>query len=81
MRTVQEIEHAFTPVGKLDEPTKSAMLKLQTSFLELATDIEHLVPECPDRTASLRKLLEAKFTAVQALTHYKPEKVDKKKEN
>ncbi len=52
------------------------LLKLQNAFIEMATDIADLVPECPDRTASLRKLLECKFTAVQALTHYQePKKV------
>jgi hypothetical protein len=71
MRTIEEVKFAFTSVGKLDEITRTKLLKLENSFKELATDILDLVSESADRTACLRKLLESKFTAVQALTHYK----------
>lgn len=72
MRTVAEINYAFTPVAKLSEIQRSAMLKTEIAFKELATDIADLVPECPDRTAALRKLLEAKMTCTQAITHATP---------
>lgn len=70
MRTRDEVIHAFTPVSKLDETQKAKLLRLQVAYQELATEILDLVADCPDRTSSLRKLLESKFTAVQALTHF-----------
>jgi hypothetical protein len=72
MRTREEVKHAFTPVTKLDQVKLSTMLQLQMRFLDLADDIMLNVPECPDRTAALRKLLECKFTCIQAVTHSKP---------
>lgn len=72
MRTKEEVVHAFTPVGKLDVVTEQKLLKMQTLFKEAAAEILDLVPESADRTAALRKLLEAKMTCVQALTHVKP---------
>lgn len=72
MRTREEVVSAFTPVVKLSEVQKTAILKLEIAFRDLATDIVDLVPETPDRTAALRKLLESKFTCTQAVTHYKP---------
>ena len=72
MRTKDEVKYAFTPVGKLDQAQKMRMMKIEKAFIELGTDIIDLVPECADRTSALRKLMEAKFTATQAITHYTP---------
>ncbi len=72
MRTVQEVTHAFTPVGKLDPATAQRIYLVQVAFIEFAKEILELVPECADRTAAMRKLLEAKMSSVQALTHCMP---------
>ncbi len=70
MRTREEVIHAFTPVGaKLDEVQRMALLKTENAFKDLATDLIDFLPECADRTAALRKLLEAKMTCTQAITH------------
>lgn len=75
MLTRDEVVFAFTPVppNTIDEGQKMRMLKIETNFLELATDIIDLVPVSADRTAALRKLLEAKWTCSQAITHVKKE--------
>jgi hypothetical protein len=71
MRTPEDVTRAFTPVpGKeLSEQQTQGIMLVQNAFLELASTIMIDVPECADRTAALRKLLEAKFTCVQAITH------------
>lgn len=69
MRNRDEVIHAFTPVGKLDEVQKQCMMKIEMATRDLATDIIELVPDCADRISALRKLLEAKFNCVQAITH------------
>lgn len=69
MRNREEVVHAFTPNPKLNEIQKQALLRTEMAFKELATEVVDLVPECADRTAALRKLLEAKMTCVQAITH------------
>ncbi len=80
MRSKDEVKYAFTPVGKLNKVQENCLLKLQVAFIELGTEIIDLVPNCADRTSALRKLQEAKFTCVQAITHFveptKAEKVD-----
>jgi hypothetical protein len=69
MRTQQEVVHAFTPNDKLDTVQKNCILKIQNNFKDLATDVIDLVPDSPDRTSALRKILEAKFNCIQAITH------------
>jgi hypothetical protein len=69
MRTRDEVIKAFTPAGKLDSVQQSALLKVEVAFKECAVEAFDMVPECPDRTAALRKLLEAKMTCIQAITH------------
>ena len=71
MRTREEIKYEFTPAGNLDQTRSMKMLKINNQFLDLALDVEDLVPNCPDRTAALRKIMEAKFTCVQAITHFR----------
>lgn len=69
MRTKPEVIAAFTPNQHLEPGQKARILKIQNAYLDLATDIIDLVPDGPDRTSALRKLLDSKFTAVQAITH------------
>lgn len=68
MRTQPEIKYAFEP-QKLSETQKHLILKTEMAFKELAETIIDLAPETADRTAALRKVLEAKFMTVQAITH------------
>lgn len=77
MRNREEVEHAFTSIGKLDAGGTQRVLRLNVAFKDLAHEIMELAPETPDRTASLRKLLEAKFTAIQAVTHSQPKETKK----
>lgn len=69
MRTSAEVLHAFTPVGKLPPGHTQRLLRMETLFKDAALEIVDLVPESADRTAALRKLLEAKMTCVQAISH------------
>lgn len=69
MRTAKEVTYEFTPQGKLEPVATNKLLKIETAFKDLATDIIDLVPECAHRTAALRKLLEAKMTCSQAISH------------
>lgn len=71
MRTAEEAKFAFTPVGKLGVTTTHKILKIENEFRDLALSVVDLVPESADRTAALRKLLEAKMTCVQAISHDK----------
>lgn len=83
MRNSLEVQHAFTPVGKLDPGAQQRLLHMEIGFRELAQQVVEMVPECADRTAALRKLLESKMTCVQAISHYKtePQSAAKEKEN
>lgn len=69
MRTREDVIDAFTPKHKLSEGQKQRMLRLEVLMKETATEVLDLVPECADRTAALRKMLEAKRTLTQAITH------------
>jgi hypothetical protein len=68
MRNRLEIQDAFKakPIDKLQQ---IRLLKIEQAFLDLALDVEDLVPDSADRTAALRDLLKAKFQCVQAITH------------
>jgi hypothetical protein len=83
MKTRDEVIHAFTPVGNLDQPKKMRLQKLETSFKELATDILDLVPPSGARDLVLIDLLKVKMGATQAVTHYieKPAAQPPKQEN
>lgn len=72
MRTREEIIHAFTPVGNLKSEEQIRVMKVSNAFKDMALEVADLVPDCADKTAALRKLLEAKFTCVQAITHQRP---------
>ena len=67
--TKDEVVFAFSPAGKLTEVQKTKIMKIENAFKDVATDIVDLVPCSADRSSALRKLLDAKFTCVQAITH------------
>lgn len=71
MRTLQEVRDAFTPTNKLSPTQGMRLAKLQNSIMECAEAMIEFVPDSANRTAALRKLLEAKFTCVQEITHSK----------
>ncbi len=70
MRTKLEVLNAFTPNPRLTQVQNMALMKTNKAFQDLAVELIDLVPECADRTAALRKLLESKFTCIQAITHH-----------
>lgn len=69
MRTLEEAKHAFKSVPITDEDQKSALTVITAQFDQLVEHIYNEVPSTADRTAAVRKLLEAKWTCVQAVTH------------
>ncbi len=71
MRTTEEVKHAFRPVGKLGEAKKVNLMHFENAFIDIANDIVTRLPETADRTSALRKLLDAKMTLTQAITHGK----------
>lgn len=76
-----QIVDAFTPNLKLGAVEKAGIQKNQSSFIDLATDIEQNIPLCPARTKALNHLLEAKFWCSQALTHEKNHEIGMEKAN
>lgn len=52
----------FFKVGHLPEH----LAKVSRPFCDLALDLVHTLPRCPERSVALRKLLEAKDAAVRA---------------
>ena len=83
MRTKEDALAALRPVGEkgLTEVQKQAMLRLQVAVEEFNHAIFDNVPECADRTAAVRHLLDCKMTCVQAITHTgfeKPQTKEKK---
>lgn len=71
MRSREEVIAAFRPVEKLDSVRQMKMMHIQKEMEDTALAIMDYVPDCADRTAALRKLLECKQTCVQAITHHK----------
>lgn len=71
IKTLEELKTAFHPVPAkmLTEEMKARITRLEYACVEFGSEILDVVPESADRTAALRKLLEAKFTCVQAITH------------
>lgn len=72
MRTPAEVKHAFTPVNKLTESQKQRLYLIEKLCTEHALELMELVPDCADRTYSMRLLLQAKQTCTQAVTHQPP---------
>ena len=71
MKSIQEVERAFSSVKKLTDEQEILIEVVQNSFSNLATQLVVSVPLSPDRTVALRKLLESKMMAIQAITHHK----------
>lgn len=71
MRTLQEAKYAFT-AQKTTEDQKSAITVIEAQTEQLVEHVFNEVPETADRTAGLRKLLEAKQAFIQAITHPGP---------
>lgn len=69
MRTKLDVIKAFSPAPGLSQTQNMKRMKVEAAFKELATEVIDLVPESPDRTAALRKILNAKFECIQAITH------------
>lgn len=71
MRTKEDALKALRAVDAktITEVQKQAMLKFQISVEDFTHDLFENVPECADRTAAFRKLLECKMTCIQAITH------------
>lgn len=78
MRTVEDVKKAFHPIPskEMTEVKKASIQRVEFAFENLVTELLDLVPECADRTAAFRKCLEAKFTAIQAITHTEVKIVD-----
>lgn len=72
MRTKKEVEHAFTPVKTLTQSQQQMIYLLQKAQTDNALEVMELVPDCADRTAGMRLLLQAKQIFIQAITHQPP---------
>lgn len=68
MRDLFSVKHAFTSQA-IDKVQQQKILKLETGFVDLAKEIVDLCPDNADRTAALRKLLNAKMECVHSITH------------
>lgn len=69
MRNREQVMDAFVPKEKMGPGQKMAILKMQNSVIECATDALLDVPDCPMRTIGLNKLLEAKQCFSHAISH------------
>lgn len=79
LRTKQQVKEAFAATtGALTDGQKMCLLKIEKVFTDTAIEVMDLVPDSPDRTAAIRKLLEAKMTCSQAITHPLPETTKEK---
>lgn len=68
MRNVEQVRHAFSS-QKVGTVERQAILNVEKAYEELALTILNQTPDCPDRTAALRKLLESKWTCTHAISH------------
>lgn len=64
--TMENVEQVFKATVA-NEGQIAAINEIENSFVEQAKKIISHVPRCADRSAALRKLLEAKMTCVQAI--------------
>jgi hypothetical protein len=71
MRTRDDVVAAFSPVPKaLLTPSVLQRIDIVAAACQnLVLELLELVPESADRTAAFRKILEAKWTCTQAITH------------
>ena len=68
MRNLAEAKHEFTSVPVCQEQSEDIAV-ISAKFEQLLDDVYGRVPEGANRTAGTRKLLEAKQTFVQAISH------------
>lgn len=71
MRTKEDVKHAFSS-QKLDSTQSQKILRTEIAFKELASEMIELASDSADRTAAMRKLLEAKQGFVHAISHEVP---------
>lgn len=82
METREEIIHAFTPAGRLTAEEQIRVMKVSNAFKDMALEVESMVPpESPDKAAILQRLLECKFSCVQAITHTRGQNANTKKDD
>lgn len=72
MQTSEEVKRAFHPIPakEMTEVMKQCVQQAEFRFVELVEELLQLVPACADRTAAFRKIMEAKFTCIHAITHH-----------
>ena len=75
LKTLEDIRHEFYPVpsSEMTEVRRACIEKIQRALADAAHEILEFVPDSSHRSTALRKILEAKFDCVQAITHTKPE--------
>lgn len=71
MRTKDDVKYAFSS-QKVDPTRWSKILRTEIAFKELASEMIELASDSADRTAAMRKLLEAKQGFVHAISHEVP---------
>lgn len=64
--TVDQIEHLFAH-HPLDPELQGKFDGLKRGFKDLAILVKTVVPDCPDQTAAIRKIIEAKDAACRGL--------------
>lgn len=71
IKTLDDVKKEFLPVPakELTEPMKARITRLELAFVNMGHEMIDLVPDSAHRTSAFRKLIEAKFTCVQAITH------------
>lgn len=79
MYTLSETIDALRPV-KTTSVQQMRLLKFQKAVEELATEMHDLIPQSPDLTVALRRLLEVKWIGTQAITHNKDLRSEKPEE-
>jgi hypothetical protein len=67
-QVTSEIEHAFAYHPWMDDQTKRGELVRQ-ALVSAVKVIVASVPPCPDRSAAIRKLREARMDCNSAITH------------
>lgn len=75
LETLEDIKHEFYPISnsELTEVKRACIEKVQRALADVAHEVLEYVPKSSHRSTALRKILEAKFDCVQAITHVNPE--------
>lgn len=69
MNTKAEVAKAFQPVNKLSPGQAQRMANITKLYKELGEELIENLPAGADRGSALRKLLDSKTTAMQAISH------------